>query len=437
MTQAGEILPPAYPSSSLNDRIEIEERAVHTAVTQQLGNDWELEGKVRLSNTTIKSRSWRYSGVIDDSLLPLVMYTAAGFDQEGKLWNTQLSLSGPVKTGPVDHKLSFALAVTRSSLDFSGFFDLVGTPIDYRRASTDLPLIDSLDPATLFAFTLGDSVSKYRTFSIQDQLKFGRFSATVSVVRTQADNPPPSALETARSKSDTTSPSLGVVYALTDEWSVYAGNQRGMNPQSDLKRPDGSILPPAIYNTRQGGLKYSRKDGRLSANVEIYKNRSQNVGRQIPGVDFYELIEGRTSQGFEIDVAGRLSSRWEITASYASGKASDSDRTFPDQIPKHTAKVWASYILPGDMFKGWSVSGGVTARSAYNGESRARPNTGFRVPGGASVDLGAAYTARNWSATLSVKNAFDRLLYDTFADSTFGAPVQPGRVVVVTGRYNF
>jgi outer membrane receptor protein involved in Fe transport len=39
--------------------------------------------------------------------------------------------------------------------------------------------------------------------------------------------------------------------------------------------------------------------------------------------------------------------------------------------------------------------------------------------------------------TLSVKNAFDRLLYDTFADSAFGAPVQPGRVVAVTARYNF
>ena len=428
ITSDSRILRPAFPYGNRYDHGELEQKMLHAELKQKLVDGWQLEVKVRNTDESNKFRSWSPS-FVDASMLPAVDFRNNNFSGTGKTTDGQVVLSGDVQTGPLAHRLSFGMAGSRNAMT-SAFWIAPDASSDYRTAGTGLPRIEA-DPSE--PANADRSVYKQQSYSIQDQVKFGRLTVLGSVVHTLTDSPTATG-DDGRTKDKVNSPNIGAVYALTDEWNAYGSYQTGLTPGSG-RQLDGSPLPPTSYKTRQGGLKYNRIDGQFTATFEVYKNESRNLGISIPGTDFFRVSPGQLSRGFEIDLAGKVLPGLDMLVSYTYGKTVLSDVLFANQVPRHTFRVWGEYALPGAALRGWSVSSGISGHSAYRGTDMNNED-GIRFAGGTSVDMGVAYRARTWVTTFGVKNVFNRTLYLT-GGGISGVGVLDRRTATLTTRLDF
>lgn len=428
ITSENKILPPSFPYSNFYDHGELEQNMLHAELKQKLVDSWQLEVKARHTDESNTFSSWS-PNLVDASMLPIVSFRGTNFASTNKTTDGQIVLTGDAQTGPLRHKLSFGLAGSRNTRT-SAFWLVPDASSDYRTAGTGLPRIEA-GPSESANFD--EKAYRQQAYSFQDQVKFSRFTVLGSVVHTLTDFPPDIGAE-GRTKDKVNSPSIGAVYALTDEWNVYGSRQTGLTP-GDGRQLDGSPLPPIDYKTRQAGLKYNRLDGQFTATFEVYKNESQNVGVRIPGTNFFRLSRGQTSKGVEVDLAGKMLPGLDVLVSYTYGQSALSEVPFPNQIPKHKFRVWSEYALPGNALRGWSVSAGLDGQSSYNGSALNNPD-GIRFAGGASVDFGVAYKARTWLTTLGFKNVLDRTLYETGGGITI-VGIRDRRAATLTTRFDF
>ena len=124
-----------------------------------------------------------------------------------------------------------------------------------------------------------------------------------------------------------------------------------------------------------------------------------------------------------------------MLASLTEARIRNNDDTRPTGAPKHQAAVWASYRFGAGPLKPWGVGAGVLARSRSLGRTSADGQY-FGIPGQASVETNVTRYGPNWRVTLGVKNLFARTLYAVNFDETF-VPIRQGRVVLLTGVYDF
>ena len=144
--------------------------------------------------------------------------------------------------------------------------------------------------------------------------------------------------------------------------------------------------------------------------------------------------EGQRTRGAEIDAQGRLLPGLEAIFNYTYTQVKDMgdpEALFAGQ-PKHKANLWAVYRFQRAELKGLGIGAGISGKSSSLGQTW-QP---FIVPGGAQVDATVYYTTGPWSATMGVKNVFDRLLYDTTSGSNY-IPVMTGRAYVLTVKRSF
>jgi iron complex outermembrane recepter protein len=104
------------------------------------------------------------------------------------------------------------------------------------------------------------------------------------------------------------------------------------------------------------------------------------------------------------------------------------------QLPRAQGSFWTTYELQGGPMHGLGAGVGVFARTNYSLISDTGSMT--TLPHQASVNLSAFYHVKSWSATLGVKNAFDRRLYADYAYSSM-VNFQPVRTVTFTLAHPF
>lgn len=138
-------------------------------------------------------------------------------------------------------------------------------------------------------------------------------------------------------------------------------------------------------------------------------------------------------RGAELSLTGRLFPGLNVFANYTfSNQQQITDGV--SEVPRHSGTIWMTYDLQGERMHGWGVGAGVEARSGYQ-VSNSRLGV-FKAPGQAQTDASVYYHAKQWTATLGVKNLFNRTLYQNQMTSAI-VGLQPGRLIYLTGRYNF
>lgn len=219
-------------------------------------------------------------------------------------------------------------------------------------------------------------------------------------------------------------PNAGVVWKYSPAVSVYANAGRTFRPQSSLSSYYGN-LPPERGVSYELGAKFELAGG-ITANAAIYTSEKKNVAySETVGDETVVKTAGLVrSRGFEADVAGKISDRLSLIASYGYTDAKVKDD--PDyagnrlvNVPRHTAALFLSYDYGpvGTMGNGLTFGGGlrgVGARAATNAND-------YDLPGYAVADLFAAYTiesARPVTLQLNLKNIFDKTYYTSSIGST-------------------
>lgn len=239
-------------------------------------------------------------------------------------------------------------------------------------------------------------------------------------------------------------PYAGVVLDLTKNLSLYGSYTDIFKPQTQ-RDANGDILAPAVGSNLEGGFKLAFYDDRLNISAAYYRTQKDNAAEYVPGPggaanygptgDFvYVGLDGTKTTGFEIEVSGQITPRWQVSGGYshANPRYPDGSRRYTE-IPTDTFKLFSTYELGGPL-EGLTLGGNLRWQSSMD-TPYAYPGIIFRQGDFAIVDFVASYDITpKLKATLNVNNLFDKTYYTDIAFSGwYGAP----RSAFLTLRFGF
>ena len=162
-------------------------------------------------------------------------------------------------------------------------------------------------------------------------------------------------------KKEALLPRIGLTYAVTDELNVYSTYLEGYQPQSNTvslmpqtgSLPAGSLFEPLSSTLKELGLKTSFFNNSMNFNAAVYEIEQRNILMNANDAAQPDLLVTRgaeRSRGFECDVAGFITTNWQINASYSFIDAiivSDSNASLigarKQNTPKNSANLWTRY----------------------------------------------------------------------------------------------
>lgn len=259
------------------------------------------------------------------------------------------------------------------------------------------------------------------------------------------------------------SPRAGLVYKPSGNTSVFASysNSFVVNTGQDIY---GVAVEPSIVDQYEIGVKNDLLNGKLSANVTLYRILNNNLAQTAPFLldsrsntnTNIKMLTGKTSSdGVEVDVAGHPLRGLDITAGYSYNymRYTKTDTTIGSfktgerlvNNPAHTANTSVFYTISSGGLKGFKA--GVMVQ--YVGERFGGWNTdvikvngvsGFRsrifpVDGFTTIDLSAGYSLKKVSLLAKVSNLTNTLNY--YVHENYSVNPIPPTQFVATVSYKF
>jgi catecholate siderophore receptor len=240
---------------------------------------------------------------------------------------------------------------------------------------------------------------------------------------------------------------FGILYQPTSLASFHFSYGTSFNTSGDAYQYDalGSNTEPEGGRNFELGAKLESESGNLSTRFALFraeKFNERNRDETSVTPTNYALSGKRHANGFEVDVAGRITSKWEAYVSYAwipraviDKGASDGTTLLqgetvgsrPGLTPKHSGTVWTTYQITGK----WRAGGGINWRSAMNPQQSA-----IMAPGYTTLDLMTEYAvSHDLLLKLNITNVTNKL----YADALYRGHYIPGapRTVQLTASYKF
>jgi outer membrane receptor for ferric coprogen and ferric-rhodotorulic acid len=330
-----------------------------------LGEDWSVKGVYTFNRIAYKAKLL-YADGTPDPVTGLGIQGVTGLyptDYKQDLYD--LYASGPFQLFGRQHDVAFGASYGRSSgREYEGFSDTVidypsvdqvgsvtlPEPTDYPNPILQTRLIDHLTRVYgAVHWNLTDRLNGITGFAAT-WLKTTGYSYDVDSGR----------------KNSKVTPYVGALYDITSHIKLYASYTGIFNPQSQVSIAN-QRLAPATGTSIEGGVKGQWLDGRLYTTAALFRAKQKNLAEYAgdfePGDDgpiggSYYTGQTTISKGFEIEVAGKVTSNWALNGGYTgfSLKAPGGDRVFP-YIPNRTLKLSTTYSFPelGDLKIGGDV----------------------------------------------------------------------------------
>ncbi|MCB5188571.1 TonB-dependent siderophore receptor [Methylobacillus caricis] len=240
-------------------------------------------------------------------------------------------------------------------------------------------------------------------------------------------------------------PYLGLVYALNDQWSMYASYTDVFEPQSE-RNLSGKSLDPIIGSNYELGIKGELMGGRANASLALFRYNHENravtdyaSGFACSG-SYCSVASGKVrSEGVEAEVSGEAVAGFQLAAGYTFNTTKfindpvNEGKVFSQWTPKHMLRIWANYQLPGEWRK-LSLGGGVNAQSYTLGYNRE-----YEVPGFSVLNARMAYQVTpEVLLALNLNNILDKRYYipafnETNGNNMYGTP----RNAMLTLKYSY
>lgn len=231
----------------------------------------------------------------------------------------------------------------------------------------------------------------------------------------------PGGLEFEYSYDGEITPYLGLTYDLTPDWTAYGSVTSIYKPQL-AQDADGNYLDPTYGWNYEAGIKGELMEGALFASAAIFQTDQKDVADYLyrdPDTNrrVYELVDGTKTRGFELEAAGAINDRWNVSAGYTFrlSKDQDGNELYMDQ-PRHTLKLATDYRVAGILDDKLTLGGALRWQSGtdsldFNSDVE-QPNV---HQGSYSVyDLNASYEISDQTElSLSVNNLFNKKYYAT------------------------
>ncbi|MBT9265313.1 MULTISPECIES: TonB-dependent siderophore receptor [Pseudomonas] len=427
-----------------------------TALEQALANDWKLKVSLNEKISDHDTQLASASGGNPDRATGEGMFLYWGRWEGHRVQDSaDINLSGPFTLGGREHELVAGFMASHSrqtgaTFDTSAFSQVPGSIYDWNshlpkqdfpkngkyertQSQNGIYLATRLRPTDDLSVILGSRLS---TFKYNEDYSY---NAGTGMSDTHA----------SYKEHGVVTPYAGVVYDLNDTYSLYGSYTNIYQPQI-YKDTDGKTLAPVEGNAYETGLKAAYFDGRLNASLAFFRIEQDNVAESIgtnpvTNEGIYKAIDGATTNGVELELAGELQEGWNLSAGYTYARTRDQDEQriygYPLSTtkPEHVFRTFTTYRLPGVLNK-VTVGGGVSWQSAFYGKIYSAPAgdyTRIKQGGYSLVDLMTKYEYdEHLSFTVNANNVFDKKYLTGLGnfDTTFyGEP----RNLQLTAKYNF
>lgn len=283
----------------------------------------------------------------------------------------------------------------------------VRTDVRYVASATDA---DNRSVVDVAAFYAQDQIEFSPRFSALIGLRYDRFAVDVSDYR--AATAP--ANRRLSSRDDLYSPRAGLVFKPVEALSLYASYGMTYLPRSGEQLSSLAIntqsLEPERFENLEAGAKWELRPG-LVAEAAVYRlNRSNAAVTDPADPTRLVLLDGDSQRidGAELSLAGRLTDRWQVIASYAHQDArtlravgtTPAGRTLA-QTPETALGLWNRF----DFNDQWGVGLG----ASYRSEAFATLENAVVLKPYTRYDAAVYYRLNSrFSAQLNVENLFDK-----------------------------
>ncbi len=374
-------------------------------------------------------------------------------------YTAQANLTGKFATGSISHQLLFGMdaadvsnvsyAYTVNGIAIGSYaYDKINTiNLDQYSQRTDIPDAIAATRTTAPVYRYGtyvqDLISLSAKFKVLAGLRWStQHTSQTTIDSLQKNKSLPGAAGTRNDAAF--SPKVALIYQPTATTSIYVdySNNFIVNSGTDVNTRQG--LAPSLVDQYEAGIKNELFDGKLSANVSIYRIVNSNLAVLSPyGYDgvtantdaTLKKFSGQTtSDGLEIDLTGHITNNLYFITGYAYNHAYFSHTTGlkgsnlegePLVInPTHTANASVFYTFDKGTLRGVKLG----ASSFYTGFRYAGYNNTVQqtqnynrllpVGGFATLDLSAGYTYKKLSllaAITNVTNTINYLIHDNYS----------------------
>lgn len=389
-------------------------------------------------------------------------------------YSATFDVTGKVKTGSIEHTILAGIDGDRYKTEATAFTIDAIKGITYDTLSLDdpekYPLRTDMPNAAANALTV-TPVTRFGGYvqdliSISEKLKVlagVRWSYVETGAPEKTDYKTGAVAKTAANRYDNAfSPRFGVVYKPVSTTAFFVSYSNSFTPNSGYD-VDSVNMKPSMIDQFEAGVKNDFFDGKLSANLTVYKIRNSNLAQVAPfkrdGVtpntdaNMKALIGGTTSNGVEVDIAGHPVAGLDLMLGYSYNDIFVSEAVAPaegttngnllkgDRLvnnPHHTANASAFYTLRNGAAKGLKF--GVMAfytgdRNVGWNNTSAQPDRMFHVKGYTTLDLNIGYGWRQFSFMGKISNITNE--YNFLVHENYSINPIPPRQFTATVAYRF
>jgi len=212
-------------------------------------------------------------------------------------------------------------------------------------------------------------------------------------------------------------PYLGFTYDINETYTAYGSITSIYQPQL-AQDANGDYLDPTFGWNYELGVKAGLFDGALYASAAVFQTEQKDVAEYVAYIEeerrsVYELIDGVTTQGFEVEAAGAINEQWNASFGYTYrySQESSGDEAYTDQ-PRHTLKAATDYRIAGVLDGRLTVGGAMRWQSATDSIPWEGGLPNIEQDPYTVFDVNASYDLTEQTVlTLSVNNLFDEQYY--------------------------
>ena len=303
-----------------------------------LSDKWKLKTSYRKEN----NEGENHVGIFTANTLTTSMLYNSKTDAD--LFD--VTLNGSYTLFDNEHEVVFSANYIKQKYTLDVWMDFTDYAIDFNTwdGSTSSRTY-AVDPNSVTDWTLTEkSFSAANNFNITNSLsvllggKFSRYEKeglSYSKDFSQKDN-------------SVFTPYASLIYKINDNISAYTSYTTTFNPQDKIDAQENQLDPEEGINY-EAGIKSSFFEEALNSSFAVFRSKKDNVadeaGKLSDGVtSYYKGEDGVVSQGYEIEVSGKLSDNINASLGYTKLSIKDKDgKDYNTYIPRKMINAAVSY----------------------------------------------------------------------------------------------
>ena len=398
------------------DKYDSENKSFGYLFSHRLNSQWTLRQNLRRTISEVDYRTLytsfaanaatgRPARPVFDANGRTVQRDAVWQINGGRMLLVDTQLEGLLQTGEVQHQLLAGMDWQRNTSNQSNWRG-PGTALDVYN-----PVYGTFMPPSASQLVRAPNVAQRQLgFYLQDQLRWGPWTATVGLrhdkAKTETEGRPAAAAD-----DSATTKRLGVTYQAGGGWAPYVSYTESFQPLGGVDFY-GTPFKPQRGKQLEAGVKWIPEGKGLSGYAAVYGLREQNRKTNDPANPLNSLQLGEVkTQGFEAELIASLARNWDWTLAYAYTDAKISRSNAGDQgqrvaaVSRHMASSWLMHRFAAQGRGGWSVGAGLR----YIGPQWSGTSA-IDTPSALPADAMVAYDAGDWRLALHANNIGDKVV---------------------------